>query len=295
MSTQILDRITAADPDQQERYARIALACLTIPGEPNTPAARLTGTNGPAVVQHTLDTLPLAIAERTVIDALDSAADGTHRVLIPTDAEWPTGLDDLGTDRPVALWASGDLDLLTGTPDCAVTITGARAATSYGDHIAAELAHDLTGTGHSIVTGGAYGIDAAATRATLAASGHAIVVLASGIDRPYPAGNTGLLHQVTEHGLVLTETPPSVAPTRSRFVARTRMLAALAAATVIVEAGARSGAPQVAHTAHRLARTVGAVPGPITSTTSTGCHLLIQTGIARLITIADDLALTRDE
>ncbi len=204
MSTQILDRITAADPDQQERYARIALACLTIPGEPNTPAARLTGTNGPAVVQHTLDATPPAITERTVIDALDSAANGTHRVLIPTDAEWPTGLDDLGTDRPVALWASGYHDLLTGTPDCAVTITGARAATSCGDHIAAELAHDLTGIGHSIVTGGAYGIDAAATRATLAASGHAIVVLASGIDRPYPAGNIGLLHQVAEHGLVLT-------------------------------------------------------------------------------------------
>ena len=294
MSTQILDRITA-DPDQQERYARIALACLTIPGEPNPPAVRLTGTNGPAVVQHTLDTLPPAIAEQTVIDALDSAADGTHRVLIPTDPEWPTGLDDLGTERPVALWASGDLDLLTGTPARAVTITGARAATSYGDHAAAELAHDLTSTGRSIITGGAYGIDAAATRATLAASGHPIVVLASGIDRPYPAGNTGLLHQVTEQGLVLTETPPSVAPTRSRFVARTRILAALAAATVIVEAGARSGAPQVAHTAHRLARTVGAVPGPITSTTSTGCHLLIQAGIARLITIADDLGPTRDE
>lgn len=293
MSTQILDRITA-DPDQQERYARIALACLTIPGEPNPPAVRLTGTNGPAVVQHTLDTLPPAIAEQTVIDALDSAADGTHRVLIPTDPEWPTGLDDLGTERPVALWASGDLDLLTGTPARAVTITGARAATSYGDHAAAELAHDLTSTGRSIITGGAYGIDAAATRATLAASGHPIVVLASGIG-PYPAGNTGLLHQVTEQGLVLTETPPSVAPTRSRFVARTRILAALAAATVIVEAGARSGAPQVAHTAHRLARTVGAVPGPITSTTSTGCHLLIQAGIARLITSADDLAPTVDE
>lgn len=292
MSTQILDRITA-DPDQQERYARIALACLTIPGEPNPPAVRLTGTNGPAVVQHTLDTLPPAIAEQTVID--DSAADGTHRVLIPTDPEWPTGLDDLGTERPVALWASGDLDLLTGTPARAVTITGARAATSYGDHAAAELAHDLTSTGRSIITGGAYGIDAVATRATLAASGHPIVVLASGIDRPYPAGNTGLLHQVTEQGLVLTETPPSVAPTRSRFVARTRILAALAAATVIVEAGARSGAPQVAHTAHRLARTVGAVPGPITSTTSTGCHLLIQAGIARLITSADDLAPTVDE
>mgnify|MGYP003611416562 CR=1 FL=1 len=283
MSTQILDRITA-DPDQQERYARIALACLTIPGEPNPPAVRLTGTNGPAVVQHTLDTLSPAIAEQTVIDALDSAADGTHRVLIPTDPEWP-----------IALWASGDLDLLTGTPARAVTITGARAATSYGDHAAAELAHDLTSTGRSIITGGAYGIDAVATRATLAASGHPIVVLASGIDRPYPAGNTGLLHQVTEQGLVLTETPPSVAPTRSRFVARTRILAALAAATVIVEAGARSGAPQVAHTAHRLARTVGAVPGPITSTTSTGCHLLIQAGIARLITSADDLAPTVDE
>ena len=294
MNTQILDQITA-DPGQQERFARIALACLTIPGEPNPPAARLTGTNGPAVVQHILETTPHPLADTPVIETIERVADGTHTVIIPGDPQWPTGLDDLGPDRPVALWAVGDLTLLASAPGQTVTLTGARAATSYGDYTAAELAHDLTRAGHSIVTGGAYGIDAAATRATLTTSGHAIVVLASGIDRPYPAGNIGLLHQVTEHGLVLTETPPSAAPTRSRFVARTRILAALSAATVIVEAGARSGAAHVAHTAHRLARTVGAVPGPITSTTSTGCHLLIQAGIARLITSANDLALTVDE
>ena len=154
MSTQILDRITA-DPDQQERYARIALACLTIPGEPNPPAVRLTGTNGPAVVQHTLDTLPPAIAEQTVIDALDSAADGTHRVLIPTDPEWPTGLDDLGTEPMIpsitfeALFAVLNERGNAGRATALATNLGkAEILESYGERIFSRL---FSQKGYSVI------------------------------------------------------------------------------------------------------------------------------------------------
>ncbi|WP_424446818.1 DNA-processing protein DprA [Microbacterium sp. CH-015] len=291
MSNHLLDHLTHVDPREQERYGRVALAHATIPGEAAFTLDRLDGSNALSLVRHLIDTYPHPINETDILESLSQIQQGTHQVLIPTDAEWPTGLRDLGSTQPLALWVRGDVSLAQ-TPPKTVTITGARAATSYGESVATEFTRHLADTGHSIVTGGAHGIDAAATRA---AGPRGVVVLASGIDRAYPAGNAELLQRVAHNGLVLTEAPPHVAPTRARFIARARILAALSDATVIVEAGARSGAIAVANTAHWLGRTVGAVPGPITSAASTGCHILIRQGTARLITHATDVTITPDQ
>src|SRR5690606_32044685 len=133
-------------------------------------------------------------------------------------------------------------------------------------------------------------------KAVLAGEGATIAVLASGIDRAYPIGNADMLRQVASVGLVLSETPPSVAPTRTRFLQRARLIAALSATVVIVEASYRSGVLCIAHHGIALQRAVAAVPGPITSVASAGCHRLIQDGATRLVTSAHDiLALTHPD
>ncbi len=174
-----------------------------------------------------------------------------------------------------------------------MTFTGARAATSYGEHVAQSLANDIAGQGGVIVSGGAYGIDGAAHRAALASGGRTVAVLAGGLDRPYPTGHRELLDQVGREGALVSELPPGSTPTRWRFLARNRLLAAVSAATVVVEAGYRSGSLHVAAQAAGLGRPVGAVPGPVTSAASAGCHRLLREGTARVVTdIADLCALT---
>ena len=174
-----------------------------------------------------------------------------------------------------------------------VTITGARAATSYGEHVAAKLASDLANTERVVVAGGAYGIEGAAHRAALASGGDTIAVMANGVDRMYPMGHRELLERVADLGLMVSEVPPGAVPTRHRFLARARLMAALSATTVVVEAGVRSGSMTVARRAHELGRTVGAVPGPVTSATSAGPHNLLQDGLARLVTESADLVSPR--
>jgi DNA processing protein len=139
-----------------------------------------------------------------------------------------------------------------------------------------------------VVSGGAYGIDGAAHRAALAAEGFTVAVLAGGVDILYPAGHSALLHRVSASGLLVSEYPPGVRPARHRFLTRNRLVAALSGATVVVEAGIRSGAASTAAWARALGRVVCAVPGPVTSTASTGCHALLQAG-AELVTRAEDV------
>ncbi|HEY0259482.1 MAG TPA: DNA-processing protein DprA [Lacisediminihabitans sp.] len=222
--------------------------------------------------------LALATAERHHITAL-----------LPGDEHWPTALEDLGADAPAMLWAHGDTSLLARSLTQRIAITGARACTAYGEHVATDLAAALSGAGHVLVTGGAYGIDATVHRAVRPGGAPGIAVLASGIDRLYPTGNTDLLQDVAATGLLLSEAPPGAVPTRQRFVQRGRIIAALCGATVIVEAAYRSGALTVAHRALALRRIVAAVPGPVTSAASAGCHQLIQNGETHLITHAGDL------
>jgi DNA processing protein len=173
-------------------------------------------------------------------------------------------------------------------PKYSVAMVGARAATNYGTTVAYEIAADLAAEGVVVVSGGAFGIDAAAHRGALAAQGVTIAVLANGIDQVYPVGNTSLLHAVMATGVVMTELPPGMHPTRQGFLARNRLIAALGGATLVVEAAARSGSASTVTRALELGRDVMAVPGPVTSMMSVGTHELIRDG-ATLVTSADDV------
>ncbi len=211
-------------------------------------------------------------------------------VLHPGDPGWPAGLDDLGVSAPVCLWVRG----ATGVGSLvqrSVALVGARASTSYGDHVATELAVGLADRRFTVVSGGAYGIDAAAHRGAVVAGGATVVVLAGGVDRPYPAGNAQLLRRVVETGgAVVSEVPPGAVPSRVRFLQRNRLIAAASRATVVVEAAWRSGALSTAAHATALLRPVGAVPGPVTSMASAGCHRILREGSAVCVTDAAEVA-----
>jgi DNA processing protein len=157
-----------------------------------------------------------------------------------------------------------------------VAVVGSRAATAYGEHVAADLSYGVALRDVTVVSGGAYGIDAAAHRGCLAADGVCVLVSAGGLDRPYPTGNSSLFERVAATGLLVSERPPGSAPHRQRFLSRNRLIAALASATLVVEAAPRSGALNSARYARDLGRPVLAVPGPITSAMSAGCHALIR-------------------
>jgi DNA processing protein len=217
------------------------------------------------------------------------------RLISPDDEEWPTlALAGFGAARakphsgpPLVLWAQGPARL-DDTAQRSAALVGTRAATTYGEHVAADLATGLAERDVAVISGGAYGIDGAAHRATLAADGVTVAVLAGGIDIPYPAGHSVLLHRVSADGLLVTEYPPGVRPARHRFLTRNRLVAAFAGSAVVVEAGLRSGAANTAGWARALGRVVGAVPGPVTSSASAGCHALLRAG-AEVITRADDI------
>ncbi|MEU4015934.1 DNA-processing protein DprA [Microbacterium sp. NPDC028030] len=224
-------------------------------------------------------------------DALRQAIRGADevgaRLLIPGDEEWPASLDDLGPHAPIALWVRGHADALSREPR--VSMVGARAATGYGEHVAAELAGDLASAGAVIVSGGAYGIDGAAHRAALGVHGTTVAFLAVGVDRAYPIGHQELLQQITRDGAVVSEPPCGTAPTKWRFLARNRLIAALGQATVVVEAGWRSGSLNTAGHAASLGRPLGAVPGPVTSSSSAGCHRLLREYDAQCVTSASEV------
>jgi DNA processing protein len=208
------------------------------------------------------------------------------RLIVPGDDEWPDLVDPLDERRPFCLWARGPMQLSEAVRRAAA-IVGARASTEYGEHTARELAFGCAERGITVVSGAAYGIDATAHLGALGGGGPTVAVLACGIDRPYPRGNADLIERIAGEGLVVSEVPPGSAPTRNRFVHRNRLIAALAAATVIVEAGWRSGASITAKEADALGRGVGAVPGPVTSAASAGCHRLLRDGAVCVTNSAD--------
>jgi DNA processing protein len=210
------------------------------------------------------------------------------RLVCPADPEWPGGLDELGPARPYALWLRGQADLRLACLR-SVSMVGSRAATGYGAHVAGEIAADLGERGWAIVSGGAYGVDAAAHRGALAAGGTTIAVLACGVDYAYPAGHADLFADIAARGLVISEWPPGRPPARFRFLVRNRTIAALACGTVIVEAGERSGALNTARHAAQLGKILMAVPGPVTSAQSAGCHRIIRDWGATCVTRAEDV------
>lgn len=221
--------------------------------------------------------------------ALMSAATLGVQLVRPTDAEWPTGLDDLADNGPRVLWVRGAVDALPA-PESSVAIVGARASTGYGEHVAMDFAAGFVSRGFTVVSGGAYGIDGMAHRATLACGGVTVAVMAGGLDNLYPSGHEELLRRIMNNGAVVSEVPPGGAPTRWRFLQRNRLIAAMSGATVVIEAGYRSGSLNTATHARDLERPLGVVPGPITSGQSAGCHrLLRENPAATLVTSVVDV------
>ena len=222
---------------------------------------------------------------------VERALGGRFRLVYPGCAEWPGGLDGLGDAAPVALWVTGVADLGFS---ClwSVAVTGARAATAYGAYLGSEFGGSLADQGWTVVSGASFGVDASAHRGALGADGVTIAVAAGGLDEPYPAAHSDLFDAITARGAVVSEAPPGARVSRLRFEARHRVIAALATGTVIIEAGSRSGAMTAARHARDLRRPVMAMPGPVTSDLSSGCHELIQRRQAVLVTCAGDVVST---
>ena len=293
-----------ADHMEDERTARMALSMIAEPDDAVTGRVlALVGAVETVRLIESEDIVPFldrvdamiwreslnARVDDRLLPALDEARQSGFGVLIPSDVDWPAGVNDLHVHAPYVLWTLGDEALLGKRPRDLVTITGSRAATTYGERVAGEFATDFAASGRVVVAGGTYGIEGAAHRGALARDGRTVAVLAGGLDRPYPAGHRGLLERIGDAGLLVSELPPGATPTRHRFAARSRLMAAMAGATVLVEASGRSASLGTARHARGLGRVVGAVPGPVTSAASVGPHQLIAANQAALTSNAQPI------
>ncbi|HEU0257106.1 MAG TPA: DNA-processing protein DprA, partial [Microbacteriaceae bacterium] len=313
----VANEATAGPAEAGERFARGVFTMIAEPGDaaaglllralgPLRALSHVVRRDDARTVSRLVDdpedaaslahTLPAALerwrprlSSKAAIDAFRHAAHLGASFLVPGDAGWPAGLDDLGDHAPAGLWVRGDATRLVGLSH-AVALVGARAATGYGTAVAAELASGAADRGLAVVSGAAYGIDGMAHRATLASAGLTVAILAGGIDKLYPSGHAELLAGIIRDGVVVAEMPCGFSPTRWRFLLRNRLIAACSTATVVVEAGARSGSLNTAGHAAELGRALGAVPGPVTSPASAGCHRLIREYDAQLVTCPDDMA-----
>ncbi|MGI8678571.1 MAG: DNA-processing protein DprA [Jatrophihabitans sp.] len=302
----------------------LARAYLNRVAEPaNIPLWDLVRTVGPEAAADLIrrgaadEDVTVAVSARAVSadPHADLAAAERHgiRLLVPESDEWPhygfaalerTGLERVeqwhhGNKRhsesgeeipPLALWAKGPLDAAELSVR-SVGIVGARAATEYGCMVAREFASALARMGFVVVSGGAYGVDAAAHFGALSGGGKTVAVSAGGLDRAYPSGHITLFGRIAESGLLLSESPPGSAPARRRFLTRNRLIAALSTGTILVEAASRSGALNTINHATKLDRQTMAVPGPVTSRMSRGCHdvLARETNRATLVTCMQDV------
>lgn len=219
--------------------------------------------------------------------ALDRISVLGGQLITPGSTIWPTALDDLGDHAPVVLWVLGKAEVLE---ELAISVIGARLASDYGLRLTADLTRFCVNQGWAIVSGGAVGIDAKASRSAIENGGKTICVMAGGVDRLYPSANLDLFRSVQEYGAIISELAPGVSPSRWRFLQRNRLIAALGKATVVVEAGYRSGSINTAFHANELGRPVGAIPGPVDSIRSAGCHRLIREQRAELIATPGQLA-----
>lgn len=315
--------ILTAPPSGNLEAERVALAGLLRAGEPPSAAlVRYVQAQGPAAAWQAVlaRRAPRAVLSATAarVDGVDpavlvaraeadlaAAARVGARLIGPQDDQWPAAAVSAfagamargvrGAGPPLALYVRGRP--LTGLPDRAVTVVGSRASSPYGTRVAGEMAYELARAGSVVVSGAAFGIDTAAHRSALQVVRSApdeprsvtVAVLACGIDRAYPEANRDLLDLIARHGSVVSEYPPGTVPARHRFLVRNRLIAAFGAATVVVEAGRRSGTLSTAAAAEQLGRMVMAVPGPVTSAMSVGCHLLLADRFAQLVTGADDV------
>ncbi|WP_185975676.1 DNA-processing protein DprA [Tessaracoccus rhinocerotis] len=275
-----------------ERTARMALCALQPMG--NVELSRLVADEGAVALWHAVRRMGEESrwgrkAASIVPEELAACTRACGaRFLVPGDDEWPAGLADLGVATatgdgggPLGLWVRGTLDL--GEAGSGVSLVGARAATGYGLHVATEWAADLALADRLVISGLAFGVDAAAHRGALQARRPTLAVMASGVDVPYPVANTTLMNAIVDKGAVVSEVPPGTHPVKASFLARNRLIAALGAGVVIVEAAARSGAKNTVSWANDLGRVVMAVPGPVTSSMSATPNRLIRDTAAVLV------------
>lgn len=294
-------------PAEAERVARAALTWIAEPGDqamgallrvcdPPEVVTALTEGRAPRLndvasiprLERALPRWAARLGDVPPEPALDRWRRDGIRLVIPGDAEWPGQLDVLGDARPWSLWVRGHADLRFACLR-SVSMVGTRAATGYGAHVSGELAITLAEAGWTIVSGGAFGIDGCAHRATLAVHGTTVAVLACGVDRDYPLGHRELFRSVREQGALVSEWPPGRMPTKPGFLVRNRVIAALSRGTVVVEAALRSGALNTARHARDVGRPLMAVPGPVTSAQSAGCHEMIRDWGAVCVTSAAEV------
>jgi DNA processing protein len=280
--------------DGEERLARAGLTALTRFGD--TTVRDLVDQHGATAVYQQLiadqaDFSPDLFAR--VHRALTAVRRGPLRLVIPGDPDWPAHLGtppvaDLWQAPPLALWVRGTAPLAAALQH-SVAIAGARAGTSYGAHVATEIARGCVQAGWAIVGGGNFGCEAAAHRAALAHDGITVAVLGCGLDRPLPAGHNALFDRITERGLLVSPYPPGSGLTRARHEARNVLIAALAGGSVLVEAGEGSSAGITMKTALLAGTPAMVVPGPVTSAMSADCHRLLRLPGYRLVTSAADV------
>jgi DNA processing protein len=206
------------------------------------------------------------------------------RLITPIDQDWPIQVNDLAAP-PIGLIIKGNISALQQR---SLAIVGTRNPTSYGARIAGDFAAGFADREWAIVSGGAYGIDSYAHKGALIAEGVTVAVIASGIDINYPAGNTRLFAEICESGVMVTESMPGQRALPHRFLTRNRLIAAISKATLVVEAAFRSGSLRTARDAAEMFRPVMAIPGPINSPTSEGCHRLIGERAAEIVTSVAD-------
>ncbi|MET3960511.1 DNA processing protein [Marmoricola sp. OAE513] len=290
-------------PLDAERRARLVLSVVGEPGDPRL--LDLVAEIGPVAVLEALEQqsageISEALAERLRTarpeDTYAAALRKKVRFVTPADDEWPEQLEDLAHAEPLhqrggvplGLWVRGPLRL-DEVVQGAVAVVGARSATSYGARVAGEVGAAVAASGAAVVSGAAFGIDQAAHRGALAVDGPTVAVLACGADRVYPQAHQQLLAVIADEGLVVSEAAPGCAPTRIRFLARNRLIAALSFGVVVVEAAVRSGALNTANWGDQLSRVVMGVPGPVTSAASQGVHQMIRARNALLVTDGGDV------
>ena len=223
-----------------------------------------------------------SMTSEQLIDQLEDAF-----FITPYSPDWPNRLNELAAP-PFGLVGLGIRDILAST-DESLGIVGTRNPTNYGSKIATEFAAALADRNWTIVSGGAFGIDSAAHRGALIVEGNTIAVLGGGVRTIFPSGNDRLFSEIATHGLLLSEVLPSVPAVPHRFLIRNRLIAALSKGTLVVEAAHRSGSLRTARDAGELLRPVMAIPGPIHSPTSEGCHRLINERKAELVSSVDEI------
>jgi DNA processing protein len=275
-----------------EWNARLRLASASEPGD--VEIGRLLQTNSAEELLSTPARLPPRIQNRIPKSdvvlrdlKLSGATFITHQ-----DSAWPVMLNHLGALAPIGLWIRGNIECLNSF---SISMVGARSSTMYGEEVASDMAAQLAAQDVVIVSGGAFGIDAASHRGALSVSGQTIAILAGGVSKPYPLSNSSMFQRIVNSGALVSEVPPDAVPMKHRFLIRNRLIAAWSQGTVVVEARARSGAIASASHAIALGRDVMAVPGQVNSAASVGCHHLIRDGAVLVTSAADVLELTRGD